>query len=128
MANMISLEDLKARLESLKQEEEALERLIAVYEGQPIDNSSIPKVPYKSITTSFSVAGRLVDSIVELIHQKGRQVSSKEILEYINEKGVSLGDTKNKPGTLAAILSQEVAKKGTARLRKVARGVFDLKQ
>ncbi|MGD8306638.1 MAG: hypothetical protein PVF17_08290 [Ignavibacteria bacterium] len=121
----ISINDLKLRLEALEKEREHLLALIAIYEGQPIeDNSS--KNQFKSTPTSFSVAGRVVDSIIELIHNKSRQVSSKEILDYLEEKGVSLGDTKNKPATLAAILSQEVKKKG-ARLKKVARGVFDIK-
>jgi repressor of nif and glnA expression len=73
------------------------------------------------------VRGRVVDAIIELIHASGRQVTSKEILEHLEERGTSLGNTKNKPAMLAAMLSQETMKK-SARLRKVARGVFDIKQ
>ena len=128
MTSPISLEDLKARLETLKQEQEALERLIAVYEGQPVQSPSESRFPplHHSVK-SFSVSGRIVDAVIELIHKTGRQVGNKEILEYIEERGISLGDTQNKQATLAAVLSQEVAKK-SARLRKVARGVFDVRQ
>jgi hypothetical protein len=126
MASQLSLDDLKARLEVLSQEKEALERLIAVYEGNPIPVSSIAATSLRNPPTSFSVRGRVVDAIIELIHKQGRQVSNKEILEYLDDRGISLGDTKNKPAMLAAMLSQETAKK-SARLRKVARGVFDIK-
>lgn len=122
----ISVEVLKERLAELDKEREALSNLIALYEGEPIENNSSPQSQHRITPTSFSVAGRVVDSIIELIHTKGRQVSSKEILEYLEQKGVSLGDTKNKPASLAAILSAEMKKK-SGRLRKVARGIFDLK-
>jgi hypothetical protein len=126
MATPILLEDLKARREALEQEKEALDRLIAIYEGSPVTTSSTPQA-HRNAPTSFSVRGRVVDAIIELIHASGRQVSSKEILEHLEERGTSLGNTKNKPAMLAAMLSQETMKK-SARLRKVARGVFDIKQ
>ena len=122
----ISTEDLKSRLEALDKERDAILALIAIYDGEPIENNSASSTQHRITPTSFSVAGRVVDSIIELIHAKGRQVSSKEILVYLEQKGVSLGDTKNKPASLAAILSAEMQKK-SVRLRKVARGVFDLK-
>jgi len=131
MANMISLDVLRARLEALNQEKDALERLISIYEGQPVNDplSSMSSSTnhHRSTPPSFSIRGRVVDSIIELIHKQGRQVSSREILENLEEKGISLGDTKNKPAMLAAMLSQETTKK-SARLRKIARGVFDIKQ
>lgn len=122
----ISIEDLRERLEALERERELLTSLIAIYEGQPVENNS-NKAQYKPTPTSFSIAGRVVDYVIELIHIKGRQVNSKEALEYLEEKGVSLGDTKNKPASLAAILSAEI-KKRNGRLRKVTRGVFDIKK
>lgn len=51
---------------------------------------------------------------------------TSEILAYVDEKKLSLGDTKNREASLAAILSQEIVKK-SARLRRVERGVYDLK-
>jgi hypothetical protein len=122
----ISIDDLRTRLEALEKEREYLMGLISIYEGEPIENNS-SSTSHKITPTSFSVAGRVVDSIIELIHSKGRQVSSKEILAYLDQKGVSLGDTKNKPASLAAILSAEMKKK-SVRLKKVARGVFDIKK
>lgn len=126
MATQISLEALKARREAIEQEKEALDRLIAIYEGSPVPANSTPQA-HRPAPPSFSVRGRVVDAIVELIHASGRQVSSKEILAHLEERGMSLGNTKNKPAMLAAMLSQETTKK-SARLRKVARGVFDIKQ
>ena len=128
MNNQISLESLKVRLEAINKERDALLTLIAVYEGQPIqEHDERLQHIVNSSPTSFTVRGRVVDAIIELIHKVGRQVTSKEVLEHLEEGGVSLGNTKNKQAMLAAMLSQEVVKK-SARLRKVARGVFDIKQ
>lgn len=120
------LEELKKRLEIIDREREAIVNLIAVYEGNPNEDYVKNKI-VKSTPTSFSVRGRVVDSIIELIHKYGRQVSNKEIMDYLDQKGVSLGDTKNKQASLAAILSAETKKK-SARLRKITRGVFDIKK
>jgi len=125
MATPVLLEDLKARREAIEHEKDALDRLIAIYEGSPVPANSTPQA-HRPAPTSFSVRGRVVDAIIELIHASGRQVSSKEILAYLEERGISLGDTKNKSAMLAAMLSQETTKK-SARLRKIARGVFDIK-
>ena len=116
------LESLEARLKELDEERDAIEKLIAIWRGQPAHS----KLSSTITATSYSVRGRVVDAIIELIHKMGKQVGNKEILEHLAERGISLGDTKNKEASLAAILSQEVKKK-SARLRKVARGVYDIK-
>jgi|GEM_PF-2537545 len=125
--NQISLESLKARLAAIEKERDAILAVIAVYAEQPLeDSNAYTPVTVRLQPISFSVRGRVVDGIIELIHRVGRQVTNKEILDHLEEKGISLGDTKNKQAMLAAMLSQEVIKK-SARLKKVARGVFDIK-
>jgi len=126
----ITLEMLEAQarqfhkvIERLQKELELTQKMIALRKGHLSDDPSPPKVTAKS----YSVRGRVVDAIIELIHNLGKQVGNKEILENLNERGISLGDTKNKQAMLAAILSQEIKKK-SARLRKVARGIYDIKQ
>ncbi len=116
--------DLQKMLERIQNELKLTEDMIALRQGQPSRNIVLPP---KITATSYSVRGRVVDGIIELIHSLGKQVGNKEILDYLNERKISLGDTKNKQAMLAAILSQEV-KKNSARLRKVARGVYDIKQ
>lgn len=116
-------EMLKARLRELEEEKKAIENLLGIWEGRKIAE----KLPPKVTAASYSTRGRVVDAIIELIHTLGKQVGNKEILSYLEERGISLGDTKNKQAMLAAMLSQEIRKK-SARLRKIARGVYDLKQ
>lgn len=118
-------EELEKEIERLQDELNLTEEMIAGREGRPteINEASLPKITAKS----YSVTGRVVDATIELIHKVKKQVGNKEILDYLEEKGVSLGDTKNKQAMLAAILSQEVRKK-SARLKKVTRGVYDIKQ
>ncbi len=124
MQNTNTLEALEARLKEIDEEGEAIRKLIAIWKGQPISESTPTRA--KILSNTFSVRGRAVNAVIELIHKNGRQVTNDEILNFIEEKGISLGDTKDKQASLAAILSQETAKK-SARLRRVARGVYDLK-
>jgi uncharacterized protein YjbK len=120
----ITVEMLEARRKELQEELELLDKMLAIRKGHSIDT---PAFAQKITAKSYSVRGRVVDAAIELIHNSGRQVGNQEILDYLEKKGISLGDTKNKKAMLAAILSQEVRKK-TAKLRKVARGIFDIKQ
>jgi hypothetical protein len=115
------LQALEEKLKQLDEQREALLKLIAFEGGDVAVNR-----PSKNITSTSSISGRIVNAVIELIHKNGRQVRTEEILACIEEKKLSLGDTKNKEASLAAILSQEVAKK-SARLRRVERGVYDLK-
>jgi hypothetical protein len=119
------LEIMEEKLRQIEEQREALLKLIAIEKGELQAASSLASTPRPPITSS-SVRGRIVDAIIELIHSKGRQVRTEEILAHIEEKQLSLGNTKNKEASLAAILSQEIAKK-SARLRRVERGVYDLK-
>lgn len=119
------IDNLKKRLEIIDKEREMILSLISFYEGNPSENN-LSQNNFKVTSTSHSVRGRVVDFTIELIHKNGRQVTNREILEYLEKKGVSLGNTKNKQTSLAAILSAEIKKK-SARLRKITRGVFDLK-
>jgi DNA replication protein DnaD len=125
MSQPTYLEVLDEKLKQVEEQREALLKLIALEKGHSTrTNQTIQTVA--PLLTSSSVRGRIVDAIIEMIHARGRQVRSEEILAYIEEKQLSLGNTKNKDATLAAILSQEIAKK-SARLRRVERGVYDLK-
>ena len=114
---------IKARLASLEKERVALLNLLEVYgEGGSID------LPITSEgKTSYSLSGRIVDAVIELVHKMGRPVKNSEIYEYLKEKGLPLGNTDNPERMLSAILSNETKKKG-ARLRKAARGYYDIRQ
>jgi hypothetical protein len=115
------LQMLEEKLKQLDEHRDALLKLISFERGE-----TVPTRTSAPVTSSSSISGRIVNAIIELIHKNGRQVRTEEILACIEEKKLSLGDTKNKEASLAAILSQEVAKK-SARLRRVERGVYDLK-
>jgi len=116
--------ELQKMLERVQNELRLTDEMIAVRKGQ--SGKTFP-MPPQITASSYSIRGRVVDAIIELIHSVGKQVGNKEILAYLNERKISLGDTKNKQAMLAAILSQETKKK-SARLRKVARGIYDIKQ
>jgi len=125
MADPITLEALEARLQQIESERELLVQMIALRRGEvaiPLKQSA----PQRISPGSASVRGRVIDAVLELIHKQGRQVTNKEILTFIEEKQLSLGNVKNKATGLGAILSQECAKK-SARIRQVARGVYDRK-
>jgi hypothetical protein len=124
MADPITLEALEARLQQIDSERDLLIQMIALRKGEP----SVSKTPLASIPKSgtSSVRGRVIDAVIELIHKTGRQVTNREILEFIEAKQLSLGNVKNRSTGLGAILSQESAKT-TARIKQVARGVYDIK-
>lgn len=115
---------LQKDLERVQREIKLTEEMIAIRKGQPV--STHPEEGQRITATSYSIRGRVVDATIDLIRNSGKQVGNKEILEYLGKRGISLGDTKHKQSMLNAILSQEVKKK-TARLKKVARGVYDIK-
>jgi len=48
-------------------------------------------------------------------------------MEYVKEKQLPLGNTDNPRGMLSAILTNEV-KKRDSRLKKAARGYYEIKQ
>jgi hypothetical protein len=120
-----NIEFLEARLKQLDEERETIQKLITIWKGRPPRPIS-PIVSGKSNSSSSSIRGRVVDAVIDLIHKVGRQVSNEEILVCVKEKGLSLGDTTNEQASLAAILSQEITKK-SARLKRIARGMYDLK-
>jgi hypothetical protein len=115
--------ELLEEIERIQKELKLIDNMILVRKGQPTKPALLPQ---RIAGTSHSVRGRVIDAAIELIHTLGKQVENKEILEDLNKRGISLGDTKNKQAMLAAILSQEIRKK-SARLKKVARGVYDIK-
>jgi hypothetical protein len=130
-----TIDDLKLRLEAINQdlevlnmEKKAILSLIAIHEGKPLNsNSSRPK--RKISVSSSSISSKVIDAIIELVNIKGQPVTNKEILEYIEQKNISLGNTIDKATSLAAILSAEVRKRdGNERLLKVSRGIFDIKR
>jgi hypothetical protein len=130
MANLSYNETLKARLTQIESEAEKLRELIAINEGSevPASNGSTntERIAKSTQPQANSIAGRVINVAIDLIDGKNRQVTNKDILFELEERGVRLGDTKNKTAMLAAILSAEVKKKN-GRLKKVGRGVFDKK-
>lgn len=94
------LQMLEEKLKQLDEHRETLLKLIAFEHGE-----SSPVRISSPVASSSSISGRIVNAIIELIHKNGRQVRTEEILACIEEKKLSLGDTKNKEASLAAILS-----------------------
>jgi len=120
----ITIQQLEAELKKLDAERELLVKLIALKKGDGA-KSNIPHSSSQSSGNS-SVRGRIIDAVVELIHNMGRQVTNKEIMAYVEEKQLSLGNMKNRATGLGAILSQE-AQKTSGRIKSVTRGVWDVK-
>ncbi len=123
MQEGITLQQLEAELKRLDAQRDLLVRYIALRKGEGV-KSGHPSTVQSSGRSS--VRGRIIDAVVELIHKNGRQVTNKEIMAYVEEKQLSLGNMKNRVTGLGAILGQE-AKKTTARIKQVTRGVWDLK-
>ena len=121
MIEGITLQQLEAELKRLDAQRDLLQRYIALKKGESIKSAST--VP---ASQSSGIRGRIIDAVVELIHKNGRQVTNKEILAYVEEKQLSLGNMKNRVTGLGAILSQE-SKKNSARIKQVTRGVYDIK-
>jgi len=125
MTTQFSLESIQARLEEIEKERELLLQLIALHKGEP---SKVAKsVSFSSPgLRSNTIRGRVVDATIELIHKIDRHVTNEEVLQFVEEKKISLGNTGDKAHAIGAILSQECEKK-SARLKRVARGVYDIK-
>ncbi len=125
MSTVLSVETLEARLGELEKERELLIQLIAIRKGEHANEIKVisGSSPHKGSNT---IRGRVVDATIELIHRIGRNVTNEEVFEFVEEKKISLGNTTDKVHTIGAILSQECDKK-SARLKRVARGVYDLK-
>ena len=67
--------ELQKMLERIQNELKLTEDLIALRRGQPAGKSV--SFPPKITATSYSVRGRVVDGIIELIHNLGKQVGNK---------------------------------------------------
>ena len=87
-----------------------------------IETSNLAKMVESS---PYSLQGKVITAVIQLIKQKKQHVTSQEILKFIQKKDIDLG---NYPAMmLAAILGQEVNKR-SARLIRVARGLYDIKR
>ena len=117
---------LKQRLAELEQERQAILQLLQIWD-EGGEWSRQGTVPVSSQSKSYSVSGRIVDATIELIHRVGRPVANSEIFEYVKEKQLPFGNTNNPNRMLAAILANET-KKRNAKLKKAARGYFEIKQ
>jgi len=124
MENPNSVEWIKTRLAQLDKERNALLNLLEVYTGGSVDIPLSARTPQKR---SFSTGGRVVDAVVELVHKNGKPVKNSEIMEFLKERDVPLGNTENPERMLSAILSNETRKKD-ARLKKAARGYYEIRQ
>lgn len=118
------VEGLKARLAVLDQEREAILNLLKIWgENPPTGSPSF--VVRKGSTQSFTTSGRIIDATIDLIHKLGRQAKNSEIMEYVKERQLTLGNTDNPDRMLAAILANE-AKKKDGRIKSAARGFWDM--
>lgn len=125
MENTSSIKWIKSRLAQLDKERTALLNLLEVYGDS--EGSSISLPPSRKESGSFSISGRIVDAVIELIHKMGRPVKNSEIYEYLKEKQLPIGNTASPERMLSAILSNETKKK-EARLKKAARGYYEIRQ
>jgi hypothetical protein len=73
------------------------------------------------------MSGRIIDATIDLIHKLGRQAKNSEIMEYVKERQLPLGNTDKPERMLAAILANE-AKKKDGRIKSVARGFWEIRQ
>ena len=119
----ITVQQLEAEKKRLEAQLKLISDLLSLRKGEGIRSSSHLISPD---STSSTVRGRIIDAVVELIKQQGRQVTNKEILAHVEEKQLSLGNIKNKVTGIGAMLGQE-SKKKSARIRQVTRGTWDLK-
>jgi len=119
------IEVLKARLQKLDKEREAILNLLAVWGESPEVSESSTSV-VQPTNKSYTIRGRIVDAVIELIHTKHKAVTNDEIAQYVEQKGLTLGNTSDKVKALGVILSQECEKK-SARIKRVARGTYDIK-
>jgi hypothetical protein len=124
MEDGITVQQLEAELRKLDAQRDILIKYIALKKGEAVKGGHASAVQPSG---SSSVRGRVIDAVVELIHKEGRQVTNKEIMAYIEEKQLSLGNVKNRVTGLGAILNQEW-KKSTGRIKQVTRGTWDIKQ
>ena len=129
------IEILKAKLKELEEKYKALEKKLQQksvnrqrLEGLKVFIPRTKAEKLLSMNTSMlnpnTLQGQVVFGVMELIQKKKDNVSSAEILNYLELKQVDLGD--NPPAMLAAILAQEVNKKSGSLVR-VARGLYGLK-
>jgi hypothetical protein len=121
------VEKWKQELTELDKKRTAIIQLLEAY-GSEVEDSK-PTHTTSNPKPSFSISGRVVDAAIELIHKLGRPVKNSEIMEFVKEKQLTLGDATDEGRTLAAILSQETRKKkNAARLKKAARGYYEINQ
>lgn len=103
---------------------ESIEKAIALLKSQQDVSASIS--PNSSALPATSLQALVVNAVVELIHRAGRPVRNEEILAFLDEKQITLGDAKNKNGALAGILFQENKRKD-GKIKRVTRGTYHLK-
>ena len=89
MATQEQIEVLKTRLQKLEEERRAIQNLLDVWLDTP---DRVPAEAGKSESIqqpnkSYSIRGRIVDAVIELIHSKGRAVTNEEILQYVDGAG-----------------------------------------
>jgi hypothetical protein len=121
--NTITLQTLKAQKVECLKELQALDKLIEVYEGK--SQKEKDAFALKVSDTLLSTREKVVNVAIDLVYKNRRPIASKEIFEVVKKTKI-LKDMKDEQATLAAILNQEVNKK-SARLKKVARGVYAVK-
>ncbi len=107
---------LRTQLQALEEKHNALASLV-MRAMRPVTNVSL--------SSPYSLQGKVVGGAIELCISHGGPATSKDILTFLeHEKGIDLG--RRKRALLAAILGQEVKKK-SARLQRVARGMYNIR-
>ena len=126
MKNTITLESLKAERQSLREELQALEKLIAIHERRHKTSDETKKQGLSGglMPLPHSIRDQVVTTTYNLIHELKRPVSSQEIFERVDSLRI-LDGRKNKQATLAAILDQ-ITKTKKPKLKRVDRGVYDI--
>lgn len=111
-----------SKIKALEMRVVELERLLS---GRITPQPPIITVKRMSTVSSpYSLQGQVVNATIELIRKYNRPIKTPEILQRLKELHIPLG--KNNKALMAAILGNEVKKQGTARLVRVARGLYDL--
>lgn len=108
------------------EEFDSIERAINILRGQQESAPLVSQAPGGPTPPASSLQGLVINAVVDLIHKRGRQVSNDEIINYLEEKQISLGSSKNKRGALASMLFKE-SNKSDGKIKQVERGKYYLK-
>jgi hypothetical protein len=125
MASSLSVQDMEKRIAEIEREKQLLKELISLHKGTARVTRWTDSIA--STRRSNSTSAKVVDATIELNKKMGRPVTNEEVLRFIEQTGLKLGNSKDKIRLVGSILSQE-CKRATSRLNRLSRGMYEGKQ